>query len=59
MRQEYIKKGQCINEKKLERNLLEKASRDYVIGKQTTREKSLLTARATRQAHYEKNLKKK
>lgn len=59
MKKEYQKKGISISDDKLERNLLEKASRDYLVTRQNDKEKELLSTRATRQTHFEKNYKKK
>jgi len=47
-----------MSEKKIERNLLEKASRDFVELNEVSQENKLLTSRASRQALYEKNYKK-
>lgn len=44
---------------KIERNLLEKAGAEYIDYKKGQNEKRLLTNRTSRQAHFEKNYKKK
>jgi hypothetical protein len=48
-----------MKDKKIERNLLEKSSRDFVALQQRTREQSLLNAKSSRQALFEENYKKK
>jgi len=42
---------------KLERNLLEKAARDFMVMKQQKEESELLNTKAHRQQHYDKSYK--
>jgi hypothetical protein len=53
------RKGVAIRKDKIERNLLEKAGAEYLEHRRTQQEKRLLTNRTSRQAHFEKNYKKK
>jgi hypothetical protein len=48
-----------MKDKKIERNLLEKCSRDYVQLQKKMLETSLLECKATRLALFEQNYKKK
>jgi len=45
---EYQKKGQSVSVPKIERNLLAKASREFLQLREETNERALLTSRATR-----------
>jgi len=47
-----------MKDEKIERNLLEKASREFVQLGHQIREKQLLTSRAGRQTIFDKNYKK-
>lgn len=47
-----------MKESKIERNLLEKASRDFVQISKNVSERALLTSKASRTALFEKNYKK-
>jgi hypothetical protein len=47
-----------MKDEKIERNLLEKASREYVQLGHQLREKQMLTSRAGRQTIFDKNYKK-
>jgi len=47
-----------MKESKIERNLLEKASRDFVKLAKTVRERHLITSKASRTALFDKNYKK-
>jgi len=49
MKKEYLKKGMSISAEKLERNLLEKAVKNYIDFDEGQKEKTLLTSRAQRQ----------
>ena len=48
-----------MSDKKIERNLLEKAGREYVAMQERATEEDLLSKRALRQELFEKNYKKK
>jgi len=58
VKSEYKQRGIDMSEKKIERNLLEKAARDYIELSEKATEERLLTSRASRQALFEKNYKK-
>lgn len=47
-----------MSDKKIERNLLEKATRDFIQLGEKDLEQQLLTSKADRQALYDKNYKK-
>jgi hypothetical protein len=55
---EYQAKGIYMRAAKIERNLLEKASREFVELGQHLSERQMLTSRATRQEIFDKNYKK-
>lgn len=59
VKKEYQAKGIAMRESKIERNLLEKAAKEFVNFKNTVSERQMLTQRATRQSHFEKNYKKR
>ena len=59
IQKDYQKKGVAIRKDKIERTLLEKAGAEYLEHRRTQQEKRLLTNRTSRQAHFEKNYKKK
>ena len=44
---------------KIERNLLEKAAAEFIESRKGKTEERMLTNRTSRQAHFEKNYKKK
>lgn len=48
-----------MNRKKIERNILEKATQEYLESLKKDDESSLLVSKSERQAHFEKNYKKK
>jgi hypothetical protein len=48
-----------MKDKKIERNLLEKCSRDYVLLQKKMHERSLLEAKASRLAMFEQNYQKR
>jgi hypothetical protein len=48
-----------MSERKIERNLLEKAARDFVELQSSEKEQRLMTSRAQRQELFDKNYKKK
>jgi hypothetical protein len=55
---EYQSKGVVMKDAKIERNLLEKASREFVELSNEMKEKHLLTSKASRQEIFDKNYKK-
>lgn len=59
VKSEYQSKGITMKDKKIERNLLEKASREFVELGHHLSEKQMLTSRAERQELFDKNYKKK
>lgn len=59
MEKEYQKKGLVMKRSKIERNLLEKASAEFLETKKQRDDQRLINSRSTRQAHYEKTYKKK
>ena len=59
VKKEYQQRGVEMSERKIERNLLEKAARDFVEVQSSEREQRLMTSRAQRQELFDKNYKKK
>jgi hypothetical protein len=58
VKNEYQSKGIIMKDEKIERNLLEKASREYVELGHQIRERQMLTSKAGRQTIFDKNYKK-
>ena len=58
VQKEYQKRGLVMREDKIERNLLEKVTADFVGLLERHREQSSLQQQASRQAHFEKNYRK-
>ena len=58
VKSEYQSQGIIMKDSKIERNLLEKASREFVQLGQHVKEKNMLTSKASRQALFDKNYKK-
>ena len=48
-----------MRKEKIERNLLEKAAAEFLESRRDKAENRMLTNRTSRQAHFEKNYKKK
>lgn len=48
-----------MKKEKIERNLLEKAAAEFISMRKSNDEQRMLTSRTSRQAHFEKNYKKK
>lgn len=59
IQKQYQKEGVAVRKDKIERNLLEKAAAEFIDAKRERDEAGLLTSRTKRQAHFEKNYKKK
>jgi len=59
IQKDYQKKGIEMRRGKIERNILEKAAADFQDQRKHNDEQRLLTSRTQRQAHFEKNYKKK
>ena len=56
---DYQKEGILMRKQKIERNLLEKAAAEFLDTRKRNDEVRLLSSRTSRQAHFEKNYKKK
>lgn len=59
VRSEYQARGVTMKEDKIERNLLEKATGEFLQLQSEAKQRNLLTSRAARQEIFEKNYKKK
>lgn len=59
MQKEQLKQGVEMKKEKIERNLLEKAAAEFIDARKSKAEQRMLTNRTSRQAHFEKNYKKK
>ena len=59
VQKEYQKQGVDMKRSKIERNILEKSAADFIEQRKRNDEIRLLSNRTARQAHFEKNYKKK
>ncbi len=59
LQKDYQKQGITMRKQKIERNLLEKAAAEFIDHRRLTAERRLLSNQTSRQAHFEKNYKKK
>lgn len=59
VQKEQQKQGVEMRKEKIERNLLEKAAAEFIEQNKGKAEQRMLTNRTSRQAHFEKNYKKK
>jgi hypothetical protein len=59
VQKEQQKQGVDMKKDKIERNLLEKAAAEFIESRKGKTEERMLTNRTSRQAHFEKNYKKK
>jgi hypothetical protein len=58
VKKNYAAQGYQMKDSKIERNLLEKASRDFVQISKSVKERHLITSKASRTALFEKTYKK-
>ena len=56
---DYQKQGVEMRKEKIERNVLEKAAAEFLESRKDKSEQRMLANRTSRQAHFEKNYKKK
>ena len=59
VQKEHQKQGVEMKKEKIERNLLEKAAAEFLEARKGKGEQRMLSNKTTRQAHFEKNYKKK